>query len=170
MWKQSCISLFTNFYLIMKKITFFILAIIICSCQNNTDFDTKNNFDDKNDSTDIKTITLLLNEFANICSSKASDKQTSIETISNRQFILSSGEPALQSTNGICKNAALGGHAWVIDTLTKHNSATIFHCNWGWDGNSNDWINNQYYMPKGSDGYPSLTAISIYKVSNLKQR
>lgn len=37
------------------------------------------------------------------------------------------------------------GHCWLIDGIRDTNSGTLYHCVWGWDGNSDGWLKGNYY-------------------------
>ena len=53
-----------------------------------------------------------------------------------------------------------GGHAWIID---GYNTDSKFHCNWGWNGSSNDWyMISSLFIPGFDTGQHAI--LNLYPI------
>ncbi len=51
-------------------------------------------------------------------------------------------------------HSSKGGHMWIIDGVRIIDGVYGYHCNWGWDGQSDGWTDGNPYTPKGAtEGY-----------------
>lgn len=66
-------------------------------------------------------------------------KDMLIDEIENERPILYSGS----------KTPISGGHSWIIDGYI--NQVDLFHCNWGWGGDYNDWYSLGDFNPPDPD-------------------
>ena len=90
----------------------------------------------------------------------------SLKTIDSEKLRkeLIKGYPHILS--GINKtNPELGGHAWIIDGLKTTKNGYIYHCSWGWNGNSNGWVKGVPYNINGVSYEKEPVNLYILKAS-----